>query len=67
MIETIYRMLFIQARGVLKKELMDHLRSNQLDEVSLRLKSTPKKNLRLSNPCEYTPCKYCVDHLSQRG
>jgi IS30 family transposase len=25
--ETIYRSLFIQARGVLKKELMDHLRS----------------------------------------
>jgi IS30 family transposase len=27
--ETIYRSLFIQARGVLKKELMDHLRSKQ--------------------------------------
>ena len=26
--ETIYRSLFIQARGVLKKELMDHLRSS---------------------------------------
>lgn len=25
--ETIYRSLFIQARGVLRKELMDHLRS----------------------------------------
>ena len=25
--ETIYRSLFIQARGVLKKELMSHLRS----------------------------------------
>jgi IS30 family transposase len=28
--ETIYRSLFIQARGVLKKELMQHLRSKQL-------------------------------------
>ncbi len=27
--ETIYRSLFIQARGVLKKELMDHLRSQR--------------------------------------
>lgn len=28
--ETIYRSLFIQARGVLKKELMDHLRSKRV-------------------------------------
>jgi len=27
--ETIYRSLFIQARGVLKKELMGHLRSKR--------------------------------------
>src|SRR6266852_6468692 len=27
--DTIYRSLFIQARGVLKKELLDHLRSNR--------------------------------------
>ena len=27
--ETIYRSLFIQPRGVLKKELMDHLRSKR--------------------------------------
>ena len=27
--ETIYRSLFVQARGVLKKELMDHLRSQR--------------------------------------
>jgi IS30 family transposase len=27
--ETIYRSLFIQARGVLKRELMDHLRSKR--------------------------------------
>src|ERR1700753_2116333 len=28
--ETIYRSLFIQARGVLKKELIQHLRSKRL-------------------------------------
>jgi IS30 family transposase len=28
-LETIYRSLFIQARGVLKKELLDHLRSKR--------------------------------------
>ena len=28
--ETIYRSLFIQARGVLKKELLEHLRSKRL-------------------------------------
>jgi len=27
--ETIYRSLFIQARGVLKKELLDHLRTKR--------------------------------------
>ena len=29
--ETIYRSLFVQARGVLKKELLRHLRSKRLD------------------------------------
>ena len=27
--ETIYRSLFVQARGVLKKELLSHLRSKR--------------------------------------
>lgn len=27
--ETIYRSLFIQARGVLKKELLEHLRTGE--------------------------------------
>ena len=36
--ETIYRSLFIQARGVLKKELLDHLRS--------------KRRMRRSRPCQ---------------
>src|SRR6516162_1634590 len=31
--ETIYRSLFIQARGVLKKELMDHLRSRSCERT----------------------------------
>jgi len=34
--ETIYRSLFIQARGVLKKELLKHLRSNRLIRQSKR-------------------------------
>jgi len=42
--ETIYRSLFIQARGALKKELMDHLRSSEhgqsrgkiVDAISIR-------------------------------
>jgi IS30 family transposase len=33
--ETIYRSLFIQARGVLKKELIQHLRSKRLIRRSL--------------------------------
>jgi IS30 family transposase len=33
--ETIYRSLFIQARGVLKKELIQHLRSKRLMRRSL--------------------------------
>jgi IS30 family transposase len=33
--ETIYRSLFIQARGALKKELMQHLRSKRLIRRSL--------------------------------
>ena len=33
--ETIYRSLFIQARGVLKKELMGHLRSKRRIRRSL--------------------------------
>lgn len=28
--ETIYRSLFIQARGVLKRELLSHLRSRRM-------------------------------------
>jgi len=29
--ETIYRSLFVQARGVLKKELLQHLRTRRAD------------------------------------
>jgi IS30 family transposase len=35
--ETIYRSLFIQARGVLKKELMGHLRSKRVTRRSRNL------------------------------
>src|SRR3546814_12807360 len=34
--ETIYRSLFVQARGVLKKELMAHLRSRRALRLSIR-------------------------------
>ena len=38
--ETIYRSLFIQARGVLKKELMQHLRSKRSIRRSVHAKAT---------------------------
>jgi IS30 family transposase len=38
--ETIYRSLFIQARGVLKKELLGHLRSRQVMRRSVNAKSS---------------------------
>jgi IS30 family transposase len=37
--ETIYRSLFIQARGVLKKELVKHLRSNRMMRRSKKASS----------------------------
>ena len=42
--ETIYRSLFIQARGVLKKELVDHLRSRRTIRRSRH--ATPRKQSR---------------------
>jgi hypothetical protein len=43
--ETIYRSLFIQARGVLKKELMDHLRSGRRPSRSGSLGRRPAQRL----------------------
>lgn len=40
--ETIYRSLFIQARGVLKKELIEHLRSRRPTRRSKHLSSQPR-------------------------
>lgn len=40
--ETIYRSLFIQARGVLKKELIEHLRSRRPTRRSKNLSSQPR-------------------------
>jgi IS30 family transposase len=40
--ETIYRSLFIQARGVLKKELMQHLRSKRLIRRSVHARAGGK-------------------------
>jgi IS30 family transposase len=39
--ETIYRSLFIQAHGALKKELMDHLRSKRRMRGSRHASHTP--------------------------
>ena len=60
--ETIYRSLFIQARGALKKELLEHLRSKRRIRRSRHARifkdgrgqipeadRTPKQNSRLSN------------------
>jgi len=60
--ETIYRSLFIQARGVLKKEAVaailpagnrpvPHLSSAARPGLAAR-ESTPKKNLRVPDSCE---------------
>jgi len=42
--ETIYRSLFIQARGVLKKELMQHLRSKRLIRRSVHARAGGKRH-----------------------
>src|ERR1700731_567697 len=42
--ETIYRSLFIQARGVLKKELMQHLRSKRLIRLSVHARAGGKRH-----------------------
>jgi IS30 family transposase len=48
--ETIYRSLFIQARGVLKKELMQHLRSQRLIRRSRHARLTDSPMVRSSMP-----------------
>ena len=46
--ETIYRSLFIQARGVLKKELMEHLRTHRAIRRSRH--ATAKADMRGRSP-----------------
>ena len=48
--ETIYRSLFIQARGVLKKELVQHLRSKRLIRRSLHSRADGQSRVRSSMP-----------------
>ena len=48
--ETIYRSLFIQARGVLKKELMDHLRSKRRMRRSRHATAADSRAVRSSMP-----------------
>src|SRR6202167_1584510 len=45
--ETIYRSLFIQARGVLKKELVQHLRSKRLIRRSVHARAGGKSHGQL--------------------
>jgi IS30 family transposase len=49
--ETIYRSLFIQARGVLKKELIQHLRSKRLTE------GTPQCHATTHPPSSGATCR----------
>lgn len=44
--ETIYRSLYIQARGVLKKELMQHLRSKRMMRRSKHATSQPRGQIK---------------------
>src|ERR1700722_12958366 len=46
--ETIYRSLFIQARGVLKKELVQHLRSERLMRRSVHARAGGKSQGRIA-------------------
>ena len=48
--ETIYRSLFIQARGVLKKELIQHLRSKRLIRRSRHSRAAGHLEVRSSMP-----------------
>src|ERR1700689_5941072 len=45
--ETIYRSLFVQARGVLKKELLQHLRSKRTIRRSRRVDLTADRRGKL--------------------
>ena len=42
--ETLYRSLFVQARGALKKELLQHLRSNRVMRRSAKTSTTGRQN-----------------------
>src|ERR1700721_3233351 len=47
--ETIYRSLFVQARGVLKKELLQHLRSKRTIRRSRRMDQTADRRGKIAN------------------
>jgi IS30 family transposase len=60
--QAIYRSLFIQARGVLKKELMQHLRSRRLVRRSRHARAVGKSQGLLR---QYFPSKTNLSGYSQ--
>jgi len=66
--ETIYRSLFIQARGVLKKELVQHLRSKRLIRRSRHSRADGQSRGQIVDAISIRECSHygksmlmCVD------
>ena len=57
--ETIYRSLFIQARGVLKKELMEHLRSKRCMRHCATSQRSGESRRGQRRRCSLNPRKAC--------
>lgn len=65
--ETIYRSLFIQARGVLKKELMEHLRSRRVMRRSRTSTTAGQERGRLVDAVSIRERPLAVDERSVPG
>jgi IS30 family transposase len=63
--ETIYRSLFVQARGVLKKELVQHLRSQRTMRHSRH--GNASSAVRLRSPLSTVPAGIIVPAFPQRS
>jgi len=55
--ETIYRTLFVQTRGALKKELMSHLRSKRMLRRSKKARATPRSKIVDAIPISERPAE----------